>query len=90
MRGSRYGSFCGIDNTLEKDDQTFSAKWLMDVDLSYQIGHVGFAAGVENVFDTFPDKSIAANNNFGIFTYPRNSPFGFNGRYVYFRTSYVF
>ncbi|HYR46738.1 MAG TPA: TonB-dependent receptor [Thermoanaerobaculia bacterium] len=90
VRGSRYGSFCGIDNTLEKDDQTFSAKWLMDVDLSYQIGHVGFAAGVENIFDTFPDKSIAANNNFGIFTYPRNSPFGFNGRYVYFRTSYVF
>ena len=89
-RASRYGSFCGIDNTVAKDDQTFSAKWLFDVDLSYQLGHVGFGAGVANIFDTYPDKAIAANNNFGIFTYPRNSPFGFNGRYAYFRTSYVF
>jgi iron complex outermembrane receptor protein len=89
-RASRYGSYCGIDNTLEKDDQTFSAKWLFDVDLSYQLGHVGFGAGVANIFDTFPDKTITANNNFGIFTYPRNSPFGFNGRYAYLRTSYVF
>jgi iron complex outermembrane receptor protein len=91
-RASRYGTYCGIDNTLEIADQTFSAKWLFDVDLSYQLGHVGFGAGVANIFDTFPDKITAVNNtnNFGIFTYPRNSPFGFNGRYAYFRTSYVF
>ena len=60
------------------------------MDLSYQLGHVGFGAGVANIFDTYPDKTIAVNSNFGIFTYPRNSPFGFNGRYAYFRTSYVF
>ncbi len=60
------------------------------MNLSYRLGHVGFEAGVDNIFDTFPDKATAANNNFGIFTYPRNSPFGFNGRYVYLRTSYVF
>ena len=90
LRASRYGSYCGIDNTVAKDDQTFSAKWLLDVTLSYRLGHVGFEFGVDNIFDTFPDKAIAANNNFGIFTYPRNSPFGFNGRYLYARTSYVF
>jgi iron complex outermembrane receptor protein len=90
LRVSRYGTYCGIDNTLEKDDQTFSAKWLLDVNLSYRLGHVGFEAGVDNIFDTFPDKTIAANNNLGIFTYPRNSPFGFNGRHVYLRTTYVF
>ena len=48
------------------------------------------AAGVENVFDNFPDKNITLNNNFGIFTYPRNAPFGFNGTYVYLRTTFVF
>ena len=48
------------------------------------------AAGVQNLFDNFPDKNIPANFNFGIFTYPRNAPFVFNGRYVYLRTGYAF
>jgi len=90
VRGSRYGSFCGIDNTVASADQTFSAKWLADIDVSYRFGRVEVAIGANNVFDTFPDKSIAVNSNFGIFTYPRNSPFGFNGRYVYARTGYTF
>jgi iron complex outermembrane receptor protein len=90
VRGSRYGSYCGIDNTVASADQTFSAKWLADLELSYRFGRVGVAVGVNNVFDTFPDKSIAVNSNFGIFTYPRNSPFGFNGRYAYARTGYTF
>jgi iron complex outermembrane receptor protein len=62
----------------------------MDLEASYKLGRVKLAAGVENLFDTFPDENIPLNNNFGIFTYPRNAPFGFNGRYVYLRTSIVF
>jgi len=45
---------------------------------------------VQNLFDNFPDRNIPLNFNLGIFTYPRNAPFGFNGRYVYLRTAYVF
>lgn len=91
-RVSRYGSFCGIDTANPIGDQTFSAKWLTDLDVSYRFGRVEVAIGADNIFDTFPDKTTAANNNnnFGIFTYPRNSPFGFNGRYVYARSSYTF
>jgi iron complex outermembrane receptor protein len=89
-RVSRYGSFCGIDNTAPATDQTFGAKWLVDLEASYRFGPIGVAVGADNLFDTFPDKTIAPNSNFGIFVYPRNSPFGFNGRYVYVRTSYTF
>ena len=42
------------------------------------------------LLDNFPDRNIPANFNSGIFTYPRNAPFGFNGRYVYLRTAYTF
>jgi iron complex outermembrane receptor protein len=90
VRGSRYGEYCNIDSANPANDQTFSAEWLMDLEASYWFGPVQVAAGVENVFDEFPDRNIALNNNFGIFTYPRNAPFGFNGRYVYLRTLYAF
>jgi len=89
-RASRYGTYCSIDSANPANDQTFSAEWVFDLELSYRFARVTLAAGAENLFDTFPDKNIPANFNFGIFTYPRNAPFGFNGRYVYVRSSYVF
>ena len=90
VRASRYGEYCNIDSALPANDQTFSAEWVLDLEASYRLGRVSLAAGVENLFDNFPDKNIPANFNFGIFTYPRNAPFGFNGRYVYLRTGYTF
>jgi iron complex outermembrane receptor protein len=89
-RAKRFGEYCNIDSALPANDQTFGAEWVFDLELSYQLGRVELAAGVENLFDEFPDKNIPLNFNFGIFTYPRNAPFGFNGRYVYLRTAYVF
>jgi iron complex outermembrane receptor protein len=90
VRVSRYGEYCNIDSAAPANDQTFGAEWVLDLELSYQLGKVLLAAGVENLLDNFPDRNITLNNNFGIFTYPRNAPFGFNGRYVYLRTTYVF
>ena len=90
VRGSRYGEYCNIDSALPANDQTFDAEWVLDLEASYRLGRVKLAAGVENVFDNFPDKNIPANANLGIFTYPRNAPFGFNGTYLYFRSSFVF
>jgi hypothetical protein len=34
--------------------------------------------------------SYEQSANLGIFTYPRNTPFGMNGRFVYSRVSYSF
>jgi iron complex outermembrane receptor protein len=90
VRAGRYGTYCSIDSANTANDQTFSAQWVVDLEASYQIGRVSLAVGAQNLFDSFPDRNIAVNSNFGIFTYPRNAPNGFNGRYVYVRTAYTF
>ena len=90
VRASRYGTYCSIDSANPANDQTFSPQWVIDLEASYQLGRVTLAVGAQNLFDSFPDKNIPANFNFGIFTYPRNAPNGFNGRYVYVRTAYTF
>lgn len=41
--------------------------------------------GVSNLFDVYPDRTIAANNTTGVLGFPSYSPFGFNGRYLYAR-----
>jgi iron complex outermembrane receptor protein len=41
--------------------------------------------GVSNVFDVYPDRTIASNNSTGVLGFPSYSPFGFNGRYLYAR-----
>ena len=89
-RASYFGPYCSIDSALVANDQTFEHEWVFDFELSYQLGKALLAAGVQNILDNFPDRNIPLNFNFGIFTYPRNAPFGFNGRYVYIRTAYAF
>jgi iron complex outermembrane receptor protein len=83
VRQSRYGAFCSI----EAADQTFGAKWITDAELAYRFGKTTIAFGVENLFDVFPDPNIPATANRGTRTFPRNAPFGFNGRYLYGRLS---
>ncbi len=72
--------------------QTFGAKQLVDVDVSYRLGNgVTLRVGANNVFDVYPDKQIARNDFNGIFVYPRRSaPFGFNGGYYYARLTFEF
>jgi len=89
VRASRYGEYCTFTNPAN-EDQTFSAEWVTDAELSYTWKPLTFAVGAQNLFDTFPDRNIGADANFGIFTYPRNSPFGMNGRFLYSRISYTF
>ncbi len=83
VREGRYGTFCSI----EAADQMFGAKWLTDAELAYRFGKHTIAFGVENLFNAFPDPNIAATANRGTRTFPRNAPFGFNGRYLYGRLS---
>ncbi|HEY0672820.1 MAG TPA: TonB-dependent receptor, partial [Longimicrobiales bacterium] len=78
-------------------DQTFSAKWVTDVDVSYKLlNRLRVALGANNVFDVYPDEwkdwSAGVNGALttnGIYRYPGlTSPWGMNGRTVYLRLSY--
>jgi iron complex outermembrane receptor protein len=86
---SRYGEFCSF--TLSPaDDQEYAAKWLTDVEASYQTGKYTLAIGVENLFDVFPDRNSTVNSFNGIQTFPSQSPFGMNGRTIYARVGWTF
>jgi len=96
-RQSRYGEYCSINNAV-KDDQTYPAAWLADLEFSYRWNKYLFALGAENLFDTFPARNLNAGiangseqvGSAGVFLYPRNAPFGMNGRFVYTRVGYTF
>lgn len=85
--GTRYGEF-SILNANPALDQTFGAKWLLDLTASYAVNGWEFTLGGDNVLDEYPDEAIFANTNSGQFAYPSQSPFGFNGAYVYGRVAY--
>jgi iron complex outermembrane receptor protein len=89
VRTSRYGEFCNFSGSPELD-QTYGAEWLTDLEISYRFDAFLFAVGVQNLGDNFPDRNIPPNSFNGIFTFPSNSPFGMNGRFVYSRIGYRF
>ncbi len=102
-REARYGEYCSFTalvGQLPLDDQVYSAEWIADLELSYKWRDYTFAAGAENLFDNFPDRNkvfrdttpqqFTAQSNNGMFTYPSQSPFGMNGRFVYTRVTYSF
>jgi iron complex outermembrane receptor protein len=97
VRTNRYGEYCSFTNPVQFD-QTFSPEWVTDVELAYTLKPLTFAVGAQNVFDNFPDRNIGNDAMLtgpvgaqeAVFTYPRNSPFGMNGRFVYSRVSYTF
>jgi len=90
----RLNKFGAVQSTESASDptrkQTFSSKWIADVDVSYRFENgVKIAIGANNVFDEFPDPNFASNSFNGIFVYPRRTaPFGFNGGYYYANFSF--
>jgi iron complex outermembrane recepter protein len=86
---NRYGEYCSFTLRPE-DDQTYSAKWLTDLDVVYRTAGYLLAAGAHNLFDVFPDRNTTVNSFSGIQTFPRQSPFGMNGRTVYVRFGRTF
>jgi iron complex outermembrane receptor protein len=75
-------------------DQTFGARWITDVDLSYRFARgLTAAVGANNVLGVYPEQNFrsptgADNSNAGIFPYNQVSPFGFNGAFYYLRLSW--
>lgn len=86
---TRYGKFTTRHASNPAQDQTFDPKWTLDVSMNFRPdAHWTFTLGADNVFDTYPEKVIAANSTSGMLPYSLQSPFGFNGAYVYARASY--
>jgi len=85
---TRYGSFVSYNSTTATLDQTFGAKWILDLAVNYNLDRWTFTVGGDNVLNTYPDKVIHANDNNGTMPYSVFSPFGFNGAYVYGKVAY--
>ncbi|MBC9867452.1 MAG: TonB-dependent receptor [Opitutae bacterium] len=86
-----YGEFVEYTSNTDAWRQEYGAKTLVDVEAEYSFNNgVYIAAGVKNLFDTYPDE----NNPLAIAgvgaPYPEVAPFGFNGGYYYVRAVYDF
>ena len=89
-RTQRFGEVTGFGTT-PANDQTFGAKWITDASVGLAVReNVKFSFGADNLFDVYPDRNIAVNNNNGVFQYSGISPFGFNGRFAYARMNFRF
>ena len=93
-RVARYGEYCSVDRAVIVNgvtvDQDFEAEWITDLEATVSFGKALLGVGIQNLFDVFPDVTVAPNSNSGIFPYPSHSPFGMNGRFVYSRITYRF
>ena len=86
-----YGSFIEYTSNTDAWYQKYGAKTLVDVEAEYSMQNgVSVAAGVKNLFDTYPDENNpAAIAGVGAL-YPEVGPFGFNGGFIYVRAAYVY
>ncbi len=87
---TRSGSFETFSNSGAASDQKFSAKWLLDLALSYQLKNWTFTAGGDNITNVYPDKDVYDINKptGGSLQYSQFSPFGFNGAFYYGKINY--
>jgi len=91
---TRYGTVTRLGDLPDaSQDQTFAARWLLDLATSYNWNDWTFTVGADNVTNQYPTK--ASYNNLyedrpdGL-QYSSLSPFGFNGRYWYGKVTYRF
>lgn len=76
-------------------DFTYDARWITDIDLSYQFDEkLRISAGAHNLFGKQPEyRNEVENVLFGegkLLPYHQLAPFGFNGAFYYLRASYQF
>ena len=71
--------------------QTYDAKVSTDIEVGYKLqDNWKIVVGADNVFDQYTDLSDSNGNFFGHLPYDVISGIGFNGRFVYARTSFSF
>ena len=89
MGATRYGEFTTRHASNPAQDQTFDAKWVLDVSASFRPAeHWAITLGADNALNEYPEDTIFANSTSGMIPYSLQSPFGFNGAYVYGRVAY--
>ena len=76
--------------------QKFSSKFIADIEASFAVNeNINLALGVQNLFDTYPDKDLRSiDPNTGLpgngNQYIDSSPFGYNGGFWYVRAGFKF
>jgi iron complex outermembrane receptor protein len=81
--------------------QTFGAKIITDLNVTYTMGKVSLTVGSNNLLNVYPDKNLAStaasvaagtngSDNGGTFPYNYVSPFGYTGRSVFAKLDYKF
>jgi iron complex outermembrane recepter protein len=84
---TRFGEIT-IRNANPAQDQTFDAKWTLDLAATWRMDNWHFTLGGDNVLNEYPDENIFANSTGGQFPYASSaSPFGFNGAFWYVRVA---
>jgi iron complex outermembrane receptor protein len=84
---TRYGSVTSLSASSPIYDQTFGAKWLLNVAATYHLNNLDLTIGSDNVTNQYPDKAIFANTTNGQLMYSEYSPFGFEGAFVYVKAA---
>jgi iron complex outermembrane receptor protein len=85
LRYTRYGTYTESGTTAD-GDRTFSAKWITDLDVGYDLtDHVTLAVGANNLFDIYPDRNGIVSATDGSGAYGMFAPFGFSGGFYYAR-----
>jgi len=87
---TRFGRITSYGSTSYLNDIIYPHKWLIDLAASYKVNRWTFTLGGNNVLNTYPDKQNTAfgQNEHGILRYWQDSPFGFEGSYVYGKVRY--
>jgi iron complex outermembrane recepter protein len=85
---TRYGEIT-IRNASPAQDQTFDAKWTLDLATTWSMDRWRFTLGADNILDEYPEEVLFANSTGGQLPYASSaSPFGFNGAFLYARAGY--
>lgn len=86
----RYGEWKSLNSTNPALDQTYSAQWITDLDVSYTFAKgVKVAVGAINLFDSHPDKADGTQL-YGVSKYSITAPEGAQGAFYYTSVSYAF
>jgi len=86
----RYGEWKALNASNPALDQTFSAQWVTDLDVSYRFQQgLKVSVGAINLFDSHPDK-LEGPQLYGVAKYSITSPEGGQGAFYYTSVSYDF
>ncbi|WP_273820853.1 MULTISPECIES: TonB-dependent receptor plug domain-containing protein [Pseudomonas] len=86
----RYGEWKSLNATNPNLDQTYSAQWVTDLDVSYTFNKaLKISVGAINLFDSYPDKANGTQL-YGVPKYSITSPEGAQGAFYYTSLSYNF